>query len=45
MEFDNRLIVISSGSKKYLSVVTQGQEFITNEGKIEFVDKGKYRVC
>ena len=36
MEFDNRLIVISSGSKKYLSVVTQGQEFITNEGKIEF---------
>ena len=36
MEFDNRLIVISTGSKKYLSVVTQGQEFITNDGKIEF---------
>ncbi|MDB4249692.1 hypothetical protein N9851_01135, partial [Acidimicrobiia bacterium] len=36
MEFENRLIVISTGNKKYLSVVTQGQNFITNEGKIEF---------
>ena len=36
MKFENRLVVISSGTKKYLSVITQGQEFITNEGKIEF---------
>jgi|TARA_B110000438_G_scaffold26282_1_gene24983 tRNA (adenine57-N1/adenine58-N1)-methyltransferase len=36
VDFENRLIVISTGNKKYLSVVTQGQNFITNEGKIEF---------
>lgn len=36
METENRLIIISSGSKKYLSVITKGQEFITNEGKIDF---------
>jgi hypothetical protein len=36
VETENRLIIISSGSKKYLSVITKGQEFITNEGKIEF---------
>ena len=36
MEIDNRLVIISSESKKYLSVITKGKEFITNDGKIEF---------
>ena len=36
MEFENKLVVIESPSKKYLSVITTGQEFVTNEGKIEF---------
>ena len=36
MKFDNTLVVISTGSKKYLTVITQGQEFITNQGKIDF---------
>ena len=36
MDLDNRLVVISTGTKKYLSVITKGQDFITNEGKIEF---------
>jgi len=36
VEIDNRLVIISSESKKYLSVITKGKEFITNDGKIEF---------
>jgi len=36
VEFENKLVVIESPSKKYLSVITTGQEFVTNEGKIEF---------
>ena len=41
MNFENNLVIIESPSKQYLSVITKGQEFITNEGKIEFdnIDK------
>jgi len=36
VEFENKLVVIKSPSKKYLTVIAAGQQFITNEGKIEF---------
>ena len=41
MNFENNLVIIESSSKQYLSVITKGQDFITNEGKIEFdnIDK------
>jgi tRNA (adenine57-N1/adenine58-N1)-methyltransferase len=41
VNFENNLVIIESPSKQYLSVITKGQEFITNEGKIEFdnIDK------
>mgnify|MGYP001573584907 CR=1 FL=1 len=38
MNFENKLVIIETSSKKYLSVITSGQEFVTNEGKIKFND-------
>tara|TARA_B100000902_G_scaffold144233_1_gene141667 strand:+ start:1770 stop:2543 length:774 start_codon:yes stop_codon:yes gene_type:complete len=38
VNFENKLVIIETSSKKYLSVITSGQEFVTNEGKIKFND-------
>ena len=41
MNIDNQLIVIKSSKNKYLSVVENDKEFITNEGKFKFSDLKK----
>ena len=38
MNIDNQLIVIKTSKNKYLSVVENDKEFITNEGKFNFKD-------
>ena len=38
MNLDNSLIVIKSKNKKYLTVMKFGENFITNEGKINYND-------
>ena len=41
MNIDNQLIVIKTSKNKYLSVVENDKEFITNEGKFKFSDLKK----
>ena len=41
MNIDNQLVVIKSSKNKYLSVVENDKEFITNEGKFKFSDLKK----
>ncbi len=41
MNIDNQLVVIKTSKKKYLSVVENDKEFITNEGKFKFSDLKK----
>ena len=38
MSLDNSLVVIQSKNKKYLTVLTSGEEFIINDGKISYDD-------
>ena len=38
MSLDNSLVVIQSKNKKYLTVLTSGDEFIINDGKISYDD-------
>ena len=38
MNIDNQLVVIKTSKNKYLSVVENDKEFITNEGKFKFSD-------
>ncbi len=38
MNFDNSLVVIKSYNKKYLTVIKNGDSFITNDGKISYND-------
>ena len=38
MNLDNSLVVIQSKNKKYLTVLTSGEEFIINDGKISYDD-------
>ena len=38
MNIDNQLVVINTPKNKYLSVVENNKEFITNEGKFKFSD-------
>tara|TARA_B100001559_G_scaffold208818_1_gene175014 strand:+ start:293 stop:1066 length:774 start_codon:yes stop_codon:yes gene_type:complete len=41
LNIDNQLIVIKTSKNKYLSVVENDKEFITNEGKFKFSDLKK----
>ena len=41
MNIDNQLVVIKTSKNKYLSVVENDKEFITNEGKFKFSDLKK----
>lgn len=41
MNIDNQLVVINTPKNKYLSVVENNKEFITNEGKFKFSDLKK----
>ena len=36
MKFENSLVVIKSNSQKYLAVLKEGGEFVTDNGKIEY---------
>ena len=38
MNIDNQLVVIKTSKNKYLSVIENDKEFITNEGKFKFSD-------
>ena len=38
MKLDNSLVVIKSHNKKYLTVLKDGENFITNDGKISYND-------
>ena len=38
MNIDNQLVVIKTSKNKYLSVIENDKEFITNEGKLKFSD-------
>ena len=38
MNLDNSLVVIQSKNKKYLTVLTSGEDFVTNDGKISYDD-------
>ena len=38
MKLDNSLVVIKSHNKKYLTVIKEGESFITNNGKISYND-------
>ena len=38
MSLDNSLVVIQSKNKKYLTVLTSGEEFIINDGKLSYDD-------
>ena len=41
MNIDNQLVVIKTSKNKYLSVIENDKEFITNEGKFKFSDLKK----
>ena len=38
VNLDNSLVVIQSKNKKYLTVLTSGEDFVTNDGKISYDD-------
>jgi len=38
VKLDNSLVVIKSNNKKYLTVIKDGESFITHNGKISYND-------